>query len=98
MGQVWNYEKNDWDVNGDFDIKVEVAIWVLIDAKGDVSHAVTSNYDQSITIGGFNSEGEYVQFDSYEAYYAHDFFEKQNGMTLTVYRKNINLNQDGVFN
>lgn len=60
-----------------------IHIYVLIDANGNKDWQVVREHNDTIrSIGGIGSDGNYHQYDSYEAYYLDDW-AKKHGMTTT---------------
>ena len=50
----------------------------LVNRKVLVDRKVVNNCSDNICLGGYGIDDNYYQFDSYEAYYASSFFEKEH--------------------
>jgi hypothetical protein len=52
-------------------ITMKAVLCILRDAKGDVRTAVVNDTSDNVTIGGYDLDGKYHQYDSYEAYHVY---------------------------
>ncbi len=62
---------------------MKVYIYKLTDAAGNETFAATEDVGNNIRLGGYDTIGNYQQFDSQEAYHAYEWSEKY-GMKLEV--------------
>lgn len=72
----------------------EIWIYRLIDAKGDKCYTVVDDPSDSGCIGGYDVDGKYHQYDSYELYHAYEWAEER-GMTLSCV--NIEIDPESYF-
>lgn len=64
-------------------MKKNVWVYQLRSANGELSTVILDDCSDNLTIGGYDDKGKYVQYDSYEGFYAHGFFaEKHPSMHL----------------
>ena len=68
----------------------EFYVYVLKDAKGDYRAVVVDDPSDNLCIGGYDSNGEYQQYDSYEDSYAGGWAEK-HGFTLRSQKQEIEV-------
>lgn len=66
----------------------EFYIYTLTDARGVSYVKVVDDSSDNMTIGGYDKEGKYQQFDSYEAYHAYGWAEK-HGFKLVSETRSI---------
>lgn len=59
----------------------EIWIYRLIDTKGNKSYTVVNDPTDNGCIGGYDADGQYQQYDSYELYHAYEWAEG-HGMSL----------------
>jgi hypothetical protein len=57
-------------------MKKTMYLYRLTDARGDQMVTVVDDPTDNGTIGGYDSNGQYQQYDSYELYYAYEWAEK----------------------
>jgi hypothetical protein len=62
-------------------MKKRIYIYRLTDALGNIDIAILNESDGDETIGGYDKDGQYHQYDSYELYYAYDW-AKKHGFVL----------------
>ena len=67
----------------------------LTDARGTQTITVVNDPTDNGTIGGFDTKGQYQQYDSYELYHAYAWAEK-HGMTLESGQMTVDI-ADTVF-
>lgn len=71
----------------------DVYVYRLTDAKGDQSVTVVDDPSDNGCIGGYDINGVYQQYDSYELYYAYEWAES-HGMKLESAVVKIDLTDD----
>jgi hypothetical protein len=62
-------------------MKKTIYLYRLTDAKGNHEITVVDDPSDDGCIGGYDSDGEYRQYDSHELYHAYDWAE-EHGMKL----------------
>lgn len=62
-------------------MKKTVYVYRLTDANGDQSVTIVDDLSDNGTIGGYDKNGMYQQYDSYELYHAYEWAES-HGMKL----------------
>lgn len=68
-------------------------VYRLTDANGDQTVAVVNEASDNSTIGGYDKDGVYQQYDSYELYYAYEWAES-HGMKLESGTVEIDVTDD----
>lgn len=68
----------------------EINIYRLTDAQGNQTATVVDELSDSGRIGGYDKNGVYQQYDSYELYHAYDWAAK-HGMKLEFAKIEVNL-------
>jgi hypothetical protein len=68
-------------------------VYRLTDANGDQTVAVVNEASDNGTIGGYDKDGVYQQYDSYELYYAYEWAES-HGMKLESGTVEIDVTDD----
>ena len=71
-------------------MKIKFYIYILTDANGDKSYDVVKEECDNICIYGYDNEGQYRQYDSYEGYHAYTWAETY-GFKLECIKKEIEI-------
>jgi hypothetical protein len=74
----------------------KIYLYKLTDAKGNVTVTVVNDLSDDGCIGGYDSNGNYQQYDSYELYHAYTWAE-EHGMKFESGSMNIEVPNE-VFN
>ena len=56
--------------------KIKVWVYRLTDCQGNQRLDVLSDCSENLTVGGYDKDGKYQQYDSYEAYHAYGWAQK----------------------
>lgn len=71
-------------------IQKEFYVYTLTDGQGDSRLVVVDDCSDNMTIGGYTADGQYHQFDSYEAYHAYGWAQER-GFKLTSETRRIEV-------
>jgi hypothetical protein len=71
----------------------EAICYVLIDFRGNVKKYIANDSSENICIGGYDRNGQYQQYDSYEGYHIHSWNEK-HGFNIKTFPIPFNFNID----
>jgi len=71
-------------------MKIKLHVYVLTDCRGEKSYDVIKDSSDNIYIYGYDDEGRYHQYDSYEGYHAFTWAETY-GFKLECFCKEIDI-------
>lgn len=71
-------------------MKVKVIFYVLTDVHGEKTWDCVKDYSDSICFGGYDKDGKYQQYDSYEGYHSYDWAEK-HGFKVECIEKEVDI-------
>lgn len=71
-------------------MKIKVRIYILTDSEGNKTWDIVKESSDNICVGGYDGDGTYHQFDSYEAYHAYTWAETY-GFKLECVEKEIEI-------
>jgi hypothetical protein len=65
-------------------------VYILTDQRGNDDIKIVDEPSDNLCIGGYQADGTYCQYDSYEAYHVHSW-AKEKGFTVRTEERSIQI-------